>query len=92
VVMLAQVRDPVVSEAWEFFGEANGVASVAEMQARIGPGEDPVIGCLFVRDVRFFPADAVADHRRSSRPTSCRARARTWPIRQWRGISRTSCG
>jgi putative restriction endonuclease len=24
----------------------------------IGPGEDPVIGCLFVRDVRFFPEDA----------------------------------
>ncbi len=30
-------------------------------RAPIGPGEDPVIGCLFVRDVRFFPADAVAD-------------------------------
>jgi len=25
-----------VSEAWEFFGEANGVASVEEMRARIG--------------------------------------------------------
>jgi putative restriction endonuclease len=25
-----------VSEAWEFFDEANGVASVEEMQARIG--------------------------------------------------------
>jgi putative restriction endonuclease len=31
------------------------------MRARIGPGEDPVMVCLFVRDVRFFPADAVAD-------------------------------
>ena len=30
-------------------------------RAPIGPGEDPVIGCLFVRDVRFFPADAIAD-------------------------------
>jgi putative restriction endonuclease len=55
-----------VSEAWEFFGEANGAASVEQMRARIGryrrspigPGEDPVIGCLFVRDVRFFPEDA----------------------------------
>jgi putative restriction endonuclease len=26
----------------------------------IGVGEDSVIGCLFVRDVRFFPDDAVA--------------------------------
>ena len=39
------------------------------MRARIGryrrtpisADEDPLIGCLFVRDVRFFPDDAVAD-------------------------------
>ena len=45
-----------VSEAWEFFGEANGVASIEEMRARIGryrrtpisADEDPLIGCLFV--------------------------------------------
>jgi HNH endonuclease len=30
-------------------------------RAPIGVGEDPVIGCLFVRDVRFFPAGAIAD-------------------------------
>ena len=58
-----------VSEAWELFGESNGVASITEMRSRIGhyrktaigPAEDPVIGCLFVRDVRFFPADLTAD-------------------------------
>jgi putative restriction endonuclease len=58
-----------VSEAWELFGEANGVANMAQMRARIGHyrrdpiglGEDPVIGCLFVRDVRFFPEDAIAE-------------------------------
>jgi putative restriction endonuclease len=57
-----------VSEAWELFGDANGADSLQHMRARIGhyrratlgPGEDPVIGCLFVRDVRFFPADATA--------------------------------
>jgi HNH endonuclease len=27
----------------------------------IGVGEDPVIGCLFVRDVRFFPNDRTAN-------------------------------
>jgi putative restriction endonuclease len=51
-----------VSEAWDFFGQANGVPSLEEMRARLGryrrepidSGEDPVIGCLFVRDVRFF--------------------------------------
>jgi putative restriction endonuclease len=55
------------SEAWEFFGEANGVGSMEEMRARIGQyrrapigaDDDPIIGCLFVRDVRFFPQDVV---------------------------------
>jgi hypothetical protein len=49
----------------EFFGEANVIANVAKMRAPIGryrrapigPCEDPVIGCLFVRDVPFFPAE-----------------------------------
>jgi len=58
-----------VSEAWELFGEANGVATVEEMRARIGryrrtligADENPAIGCLFVRDVRFFPGDATAE-------------------------------
>jgi len=51
-----------VSEAWEIFGAANGAATAQEMLRRIGhyrrnpiaPGADPVIGCLFVRDVHFF--------------------------------------
>jgi putative restriction endonuclease len=58
-----------VSEAWEFFGDANGVASIDEMRTRIGryrhapmgADEDPVIGCLFVRDVRFFPEDLIKE-------------------------------
>jgi putative restriction endonuclease len=57
-----------VSEAWELFGEANGFGSMEEMRERIfkyrhaqvNIGDDPVIGCLFVRDVCFFPSDAVA--------------------------------
>jgi HNH endonuclease len=52
-----------ISEAWEFFGPANGVTDLAQMRQRVGhyrrefmgPGDDPVIGCLFIRDVRFFP-------------------------------------
>jgi putative restriction endonuclease len=58
-----------LSEAWELFGEANGAARLEQMRLRIGhyrqtpinPGEDPVIGCLFIRDVRFFPADSLAE-------------------------------
>lgn len=57
-----------ISEAWNLFGEANGVASLDEMRRSVGRyrrapialDEDPVIGCIFVRDTRFFPADAPA--------------------------------
>lgn len=57
-----------ISEAWQFFGDANGVGSHEEMRTRVGhyrrspllPTDDPVIGCLFVRDVVFFPEDSVA--------------------------------
>ena len=56
-----------LSEAWQYFGEANGAATLYEMRARIahyrptpiGETEDPEIGCIFVRDVRFFPPDEV---------------------------------
>jgi putative restriction endonuclease len=58
-----------VSEAWEFFGEANGAASLDQMRMQVGryrrepiaASEDPTIGCVFVRDTRFFPADSPAD-------------------------------
>ena len=58
-----------VSEAWELFGEANGAENIEQVRTRIsryrripiGSDEDPVIGCLFVRDVRFFPQDAIVE-------------------------------
>ncbi len=57
-----------LSEAWELFGEANGAASLDQMRARIAHYrrvpvselEDPEIGCVFVRDVRFFAPDEQA--------------------------------
>lgn len=50
-----------ISEAWELFGEGNGALSLEEMRRRVGryrrqplgPREDPLIGCVFVRDTRF---------------------------------------
>jgi putative restriction endonuclease len=56
-----------VSAAWKMFGEANGVASLAQLRERIGlrrgtpiaPDEDPDIGCVLVHDVIFFPEDSV---------------------------------
>jgi len=50
-----------LSEAWDFFGEANGVPSLDAMRAVIGsyrrralePPEDPDIGCILLRDVFF---------------------------------------
>lgn len=52
-----------IGEAWELFGEGNGVASLDEFRRRIAhyrkrplaTDEDPRIGCLLLRDV-FFPA------------------------------------
>jgi len=57
-----------ISEAWELFGEGNGVESLAAMRERIkiyrrepiSPHEDPVIGCILIRDPRFFPEGQLA--------------------------------
>lgn len=58
-----------VSQAWELFGEANGAGTLDDLRTRVGryrrapitTHEDPIIGCVFIRDVRFFPPDLVAD-------------------------------
>lgn len=50
-----------VSTAWELFGHGNGVGSLEEMRdrisryrkQRIGPNDDPEIGCILLRDVAF---------------------------------------
>jgi HNH endonuclease len=57
-----------VSEAWELLDRGNGAASLEELRARIGryrkkpigADEDPQIGCLLLRDVRFFSGGDVA--------------------------------
>jgi putative restriction endonuclease len=57
-----------ISDAWELFGEGNGAASLHQMREAIGhyrdepigPRDDPFIGCLFIRDPRFFAPDLVA--------------------------------
>ncbi len=57
-----------VSEAWSIYGEANGAATLGEMRTRVGryrrdpiaDDADPFIGCIFVRDSVFFPADELA--------------------------------
>jgi putative restriction endonuclease len=50
-----------VSEAWEIFGEANGAPSFEALLRQIqmyrpsrAVDPDPLIGCLLLRDVRFF--------------------------------------
>lgn len=56
-----------VSDAWRFFGEANGCASEAELLAQINayrakngspPDPDPVIGCAMLYDTFFVPGEA----------------------------------
>jgi len=66
-----------VSEAWDLYGTANGVATAAEMRQRVGyyrrralaAGEDPLIGCILVRDVSFLPLDQTADPPPGLRPS-----------------------
>lgn len=51
-----------LDEAWRFYGDANGVASLEDMRTRIakyrrepiGPADNPRIGCIFLREVVFF--------------------------------------
>jgi Domain of unknown function (DUF4263) len=54
-----------VSEAWALFGQANGVVDIEQMRARISryrrepiaASYDPVIGCILVSNVVFYPAN-----------------------------------
>jgi putative restriction endonuclease len=58
-----------ISDAWRLFGERNGAGGLAEMRRQVGQyrrrpiglGEDPVVGCIFVRDTTFFPPDEPGD-------------------------------
>jgi putative restriction endonuclease len=57
-----------ISEAWELLGEGNGAASERQMRddisryrnEPISRYDDPVVGCIFIRDTRFFATDLVA--------------------------------
>ena len=57
-----------LSEAWELFGAGNGVDSLDGMRRLVGryrkqpieSTEDPMIGCVFIRDTTFFRADEPA--------------------------------
>ena len=57
-----------ISAAWELLGEGNGAASEGQMRDAISRYrnepisryDDPVIGCVFIRDTRFFAAEPVA--------------------------------
>jgi putative restriction endonuclease len=54
-----------VGEAWEFFGEGNGVGSETEFRERIGryrreqwgPFEDPEVGCAVLNNTIFYTVD-----------------------------------
>jgi putative restriction endonuclease len=55
-----------VNMAWEVFKEANGVSSLTEMRERIehyrkskiGPSENPTIGCIMLAEPFFWPRNA----------------------------------
>jgi len=57
-----------LSEAWDLFGMGNGVDSLTAMRAAVGryrrepiaADEDPLIGCVLIRNTTFFRPDAPA--------------------------------
>lgn len=65
-----------VSDAWDFFGEGNGVNSLEEMRQHIGryrerpiaDNEDPVIGCILLNEVRFVDSLRAVDSPPDFRP------------------------
>jgi putative restriction endonuclease len=64
-------RPMSISEAWERFGEGNGVASIAELRERTRKyaqtrskqqvGRDDRIGCVILKDAEFFEEDDYLD-------------------------------
>lgn len=58
-----------LSEAWEVYGEANGAQTQELMrrrvtryrQAPVSATDDPYIGCVLLRDVRFFGPDDLVE-------------------------------
>jgi putative restriction endonuclease len=65
-----------LSEAWELFGLGNGVASLEQMRLLVGRyrgsltvNEDPMVGCVLIRDTVFFPVEAAASPPRDFSPS-----------------------
>ncbi len=58
-----------LSEAWELYGDANGADTLELMRRRVARyrrplvsvGDDPQIGCVLLRDVRFFEHDELVE-------------------------------
>jgi putative restriction endonuclease len=71
---------PMLS-AWEFFGEANGCATLADMRVRIqkyrtnrdGDQTSREVGCIMLHDVRFFEPDQTLEAPPGWKGTSSRA-------------------
>ena len=86
-----------VSEAWELLGPGNGAPSLAELRdqigryrkAPIGPEKTRISAACSSATCASFPTPR--RHRLASPPTSCRARATTWPIVPWPRTSASCC-
>src|SRR5262245_38996236 len=61
-------------------GAGRAATRAATTLYELGRGEDPVMGCLFVRDVRFFPAGTTAEPPPASHPISPRTLLAKWGV------------
>ncbi len=80
-----------ISEAWDLFGRGNGARTLEEMRLRVGRyrrqplsrQEDPVIGCLLVRDTRFFTGEDAADPPPEFAPSVVQGKGYDLAERRW---------
>jgi putative restriction endonuclease len=79
--LYADYRRLRASEAWEIFGEGNGVTSLDALRRRIAryrrlplDESDPFIGCVMLREVQFFPPDEVLPSPEDFKPNIVRGK------------------
>lgn len=82
-----------LSEAWEVYGEANGSQTLELMRRRVmryrrapvSASDDPYIGCVLLRDVRFFDLDDPADAPPLFAPSIVQGKSYDLADPQWHG-------
>ncbi len=82
-----------LTEAWEVYGDANGAQTLDQMrlrvsryrQAPVSDTDDPHIGCVLLRDVRFFDPSESTEAPPQFAPSVVQGKAYDLAEPQWHG-------